>query len=122
MKMHSNHSLSFGRPCGRWRRRISVPAAQVHDWILQNKTVALEHPTVTVTTKENGPPSAPDQDVAMTDAFTSSVKASIIARGPSFIEGNSKSHAFCFKWNLNSDCFLVNRFIYFLSCFNMVFL
>ncbi|GAV63931.1 TBCC domain-containing protein [Cephalotus follicularis] len=70
---------------------VPVPAAQVHDWILENITVALEHLTERVTTKENGPPSASDQDVAMTDACTTSVKASISTRGPSFIEGISKS-------------------------------
>ncbi|KAJ9184714.1 hypothetical protein P3X46_004416 [Hevea brasiliensis] len=70
---------------------VPVPAAQVHDWILQNIASALEHITERISAKENGPPSVSDQDVAMADACTSSIKASPSARGSSFIEGISKS-------------------------------
>jgi TBCC domain-containing protein 1 len=70
---------------------VPVPAAQVHDWILQNITTALEHLTERVSAKENGPLSTSDQDVAMADACASSVKTSTSARGPCFIEGISKS-------------------------------
>ncbi|KAJ7976853.1 TBCC domain-containing protein 1 [Quillaja saponaria] len=70
---------------------VPVPATQVHDWILQNITSALEHISERASPKENGPPSASDQDVAMPDACTSSVKPSTSPRGPSFIEGISKS-------------------------------
>lgn len=68
-----------------------VPAAQVHDWVLQNIASALEHISERASLKENGPPTASDQDVAMADACTTSIKASPSARGPSFIEGISKS-------------------------------
>ncbi|CAM8890049.1 unnamed protein product [Rhodiola kirilowii] len=68
-----------------------IPAAQVHDWLLQNISSALEHISERLSSKENGPSSVPDQDVAMTDACVSSVKASSSARGPCFIEGISKS-------------------------------
>ncbi|KAH7578472.1 hypothetical protein JRO89_XS01G0386000 [Xanthoceras sorbifolium] len=70
---------------------VPVPAAQVHEWILQNITSALEHLTERVSAKENGPANASDQDVAMADACTNSIKALANARGPSFIEGISKS-------------------------------
>ncbi|KAI4300714.1 hypothetical protein L6164_034059 [Bauhinia variegata] len=70
---------------------VPVPAAQIHDWILQNIASALEHISERVAPKENGPATASDQDVAMADACTSSVKASTSARSPSFIEGISKS-------------------------------
>ncbi|WCJ33971.1 Tubulin binding cofactor C domain-containing protein [Euphorbia peplus] len=70
---------------------VPVPAAQVHDWISQNIASALEHITERISAKENGPSSASDQDVAMADACTSSIKASPTARGSCFIEGISKS-------------------------------
>uniref|UniRef100_A0A5B6ZX15 TBCC domain-containing protein 1 n=1 Tax=Davidia involucrata TaxID=16924 RepID=A0A5B6ZX15_DAVIN len=70
---------------------VPVPAAQVHDWILQNIASALEHVSERVSAKEIGPPSASDQDVPMADACTSSIKASTSASGPTFIEGISKS-------------------------------
>ncbi|KAJ1409900.1 Tubulin binding cofactor C-like domain [Sesbania bispinosa] len=68
-----------------------VPAAQVHDWLLQNITSALERISERTSAKENGPASVSDQDVAMPDACTVSVKVSSSSRGPSFIEGISKS-------------------------------
>ncbi|XP_058209860.1 uncharacterized protein LOC131322530 [Rhododendron vialii] len=68
-----------------------VPATEVHDWLLQNITSALEHISERFSAKENGPPSASDQDVPMTDACASSAKTSTSARGSSFIEGISKS-------------------------------
>ncbi|KAE9455937.1 hypothetical protein C3L33_12163, partial [Rhododendron williamsianum] len=40
-----------------------VPATEVHDWLLQNITSALEHISERFSAKENGPPSASDQDV-----------------------------------------------------------
>ncbi|XP_021893961.1 TBCC domain-containing protein 1-like [Carica papaya] len=70
---------------------VPVPAAQVHDWLLQNIASALESISERMSAKENGPSSGSDQDVAMADACTSSNKASPSARGPSFIEGISKS-------------------------------
>ncbi|RVW30757.1 TBCC domain-containing protein 1 [Vitis vinifera] len=70
---------------------VPVPAAQVHDWVLQNIASALEHISERVSAKENGPPNATDQDVAMADACASSMKSPKSARGPSFIEGISKS-------------------------------
>ncbi|XP_052174989.1 uncharacterized protein LOC127789927 isoform X2 [Diospyros lotus] len=68
-----------------------VAASQVHDWLLQNITSALEHISERVSAKENGSPIASDQDVPMSDACASSIKTSTSTRGPSFIEGISKS-------------------------------
>ncbi|KAL4304807.1 hypothetical protein AHAS_Ahas16G0015200 [Arachis hypogaea] len=70
---------------------VPAPAAQVHDWLLQNITSALEHISERTSSKENGPASASDQDVAMTDACNAPVKVSTSTRAPSFIEGVSKS-------------------------------
>ncbi|CAN4118601.1 unnamed protein product [Withania somnifera] len=70
---------------------VPVPAAQVHDWLLENIASALTRITERASTKENGPTSASDQDVPMTDVSASSVKSSPSPRGPSFIEGISKS-------------------------------
>ncbi|KAF4374501.1 hypothetical protein F8388_016052 [Cannabis sativa] len=70
---------------------VPVPAAQVHDWILQNIASTLEHISERNNMKDNGPSNASDPDVAMTDACASSVKASTNTRGPSFIEGISKT-------------------------------
>ncbi|KAL6958910.1 hypothetical protein U1Q18_040255 [Sarracenia purpurea var. burkii] len=68
-----------------------VSVAEVHDWLLQNIATALEHISERVSAKENGSSSASDQDVPMADACASSMKASTSARGPSLIEGISKS-------------------------------
>ncbi|XP_052173160.1 uncharacterized protein LOC127788647 [Diospyros lotus] len=68
-----------------------VPITQVHDWLLENIVSALEHISERVSPKENGPAGASDQDVPMADACASSIKSSISSRGPSFIEGISKS-------------------------------
>uniref|UniRef100_A0A2P2MPN5 TBCC domain-containing protein 1 n=2 Tax=Rhizophora mucronata TaxID=61149 RepID=A0A2P2MPN5_RHIMU len=70
---------------------VPVPAVQVHNWILQNIASAMEHITERISAKENGPPSASDQDVAMTDSCTNSIKTSPSARASSSIEGISKS-------------------------------
>ncbi|GFY80606.1 C-CAP/cofactor C-like domain-containing protein [Actinidia rufa] len=68
-----------------------VPATQVLDWLLQNITSTLENISERVSAKENGLPSASDQDVPMGDSCGSFMKASATARGPCFIEGISKS-------------------------------
>ncbi|KAG8645930.1 hypothetical protein MANES_10G108000v8 [Manihot esculenta] len=60
---------------------VPVPAVQVHDWVLQNIASALEHITERISAKENGPSSFFDNDVAMADACTSSIKGSPSARG-----------------------------------------
>ncbi|XP_062112143.1 uncharacterized protein LOC133823386 [Humulus lupulus] len=70
---------------------VPVPAAQVHDWILQNIASTLEHISDRNNPKDNGLSNASDPDVAMTDACASSVKASTSTRGPSFVEGISKT-------------------------------
>ncbi|KAL8147235.1 hypothetical protein AgCh_004818 [Apium graveolens] len=70
---------------------VPVPAPQVHDWLLENISSALEHIAERVSTKENSPNSSSDQDIPMTDVSPSSVKATTSNRGPSFIEGISKS-------------------------------
>ncbi|XP_031380801.1 TBCC domain-containing protein 1-like [Punica granatum] len=70
---------------------VPVPVAQVHDWLLQNITTALEHISERVSPKENGPSNTSDQDVAMSDASTTLAKPAVSPRGPCFIEGISKS-------------------------------
>ncbi|PIN20005.1 hypothetical protein CDL12_07330 [Handroanthus impetiginosus] len=68
-----------------------VPASQVLDWLLQNISSTLEHIADRASPKENGPSSSSDQDVQMADVGTTSLKPSSSPRGPSFIEGISKS-------------------------------
>ncbi|KAF7818970.1 TBCC domain-containing protein 1 [Senna tora] len=70
---------------------VPVPAAQVHDWLMQNIASSLENISERASLKENGPASVSDQDVAMVDACNVSVKALPSTRGPCFIEGISKS-------------------------------
>ncbi|XP_006342320.1 TBCC domain-containing protein 1-like [Solanum tuberosum] len=71
---------------------VPVPAAQLHDWLLQNIASTLEHITESrASAKENGPTSAPDQDVPTADVSASTVKNSSSPRGPNFIEGISKT-------------------------------
>ncbi|MCD9638865.1 hypothetical protein HAX54_023025 [Datura stramonium] len=70
---------------------VPVPAAQVHDWLLENIASALTRITERASAKENGSTSASDQDVPMADVSACSVKSSPSPRGPSFIEGISKS-------------------------------
>lgn len=67
-----------------------VPASQVLDWLLQSITSTQEHIADRVSPKENGPSSS-DQDVQMADVGSTSLKPSSTPRGPSFIEGVSKS-------------------------------
>lgn len=90
---------------------VPVPAAQVHDWLLQNIASALDYISERTSSKENGPASASDQDVAMADACTASVnKVSTSTRSASFIEGISKSsyvkHASDIKGSSVKVCFL----------------
>ncbi|XP_042004249.1 TBCC domain-containing protein 1-like [Salvia splendens] len=66
-----------------------VPASQVLDWLLQSISSTQEHIADRVSPKENGPSSS-DQDVQMADVGTT-MKPSSSPRGPSFIEGVSKS-------------------------------
>ncbi|KAL3841217.1 hypothetical protein ACJIZ3_025808 [Penstemon smallii] len=68
-----------------------VPAPQVLDWLLQSISSTLEHIADRVSPKENGPSSHSDQDVTMTDVVTSSTKPSSSIRGPTLVEGVSKS-------------------------------
>ncbi|KAL9677039.1 hypothetical protein QQ045_005265 [Rhodiola kirilowii] len=70
---------------------VPILASQVHDWLLQNIASTLEHISESLSSKENGPSTVSDQDVSMTDACLSSVKASMSVRGPCFIEGISKA-------------------------------
>jgi TBCC domain-containing protein 1 len=71
-----------------------VPAVQVHDWLLQNISSALEHISERVAAKENGPANATsDTDVAMSDVSASNTPKST-SRGPGYVEGISKSSYF----------------------------
>ncbi|XP_051138756.1 uncharacterized protein LOC127256674 [Andrographis paniculata] len=69
---------------------VPVPASQVLDWLLQNISATQEHIADRVSSKENGPSSSSDQDVAMADVATSATRPAGSPR-PSFIEGISKS-------------------------------
>ncbi|KAL7134100.1 hypothetical protein ABFS83_11G005000 [Erythranthe nasuta] len=70
---------------------VPVPASQILDWLLQNISSTLKHIADRVSLKESGPSSSPDPDVQMADVGTGSLKPSVSHRGPSFIEGISKS-------------------------------
>ncbi|XP_054802821.1 uncharacterized protein LOC129306320 isoform X2 [Prosopis cineraria] len=70
---------------------VPVPAAQVHDWLAQSIASALEHISEPVSSKENGPGNASDQDIVMVEACTNSVNVPASTRSPYFIEGISKS-------------------------------
>ncbi|KAF3787006.1 TBCC domain-containing protein 1 [Nymphaea thermarum] len=84
---------------------VPVPAAQVHEWILQNISASLEHPAEKLPNKDNGPLNSTDSDITMTDASTNQPKGmqnsllagvsmnniSAYARGQTFIEGISKT-------------------------------
>ncbi|KAI3992209.1 hypothetical protein MKX01_021617 [Papaver californicum] len=70
---------------------VPVPAAQVHDWLLQNILAALEHSGEKVSSKETSPANATDQDVAMADASGSPSKGSNGARSINFVEAVSKT-------------------------------
>ncbi|KAL2501677.1 Tubulin binding cofactor C domain-containing protein [Forsythia ovata] len=70
---------------------VPVPASQVLDWLLQNISSTLEHISERVSPKENGPSNASDQDVPMVGICTSSAKPLTSPRGPTLIEGISKS-------------------------------
>ncbi|KAG1327248.1 TBCC domain-containing protein 1 [Cocos nucifera] len=82
---------------------VPVPAAHVHDWVLQNIAASLEHTTEKVPVRENGPVNTSDQDVAMTDACMSHIRPqcssslsgttmqSNAARSQTFVEGFSKA-------------------------------
>lgn len=67
-----------------------VHASQVHDWILENITSALEHISERVSTKENAPSNASDQDSMMADAYGNTMKPSTSTKNSSSIEGISK--------------------------------
>ena len=109
-----------------------VPASQVHDWISQNISDALDRISERAAAKENGQSSPSDQDVLMTDA--SPTKTSASTKGPSFIEGISKQSyvkqapelkgsyvkvsfvLFCFvRCNNQVSVFWIKRFHFWLS-------
>ncbi|KAK9057696.1 hypothetical protein SSX86_022532 [Deinandra increscens subsp. villosa] len=68
---------------------VPVPASQVHDWILQSISDALDRISERAAAKENGQTSPSDQDVLMTDVSPNS-KTPTSGKGPSFVEGISK--------------------------------
>lgn len=93
---------------------VPVPAPQVHDWLLENISSALEHISERVSMKENGPTSSSDQDVPMADVSPSSVKSATFNRGPSFIEGISKSSCMKQASDLQGSSVKVIFFFFFL--------
>lgn len=94
---------------------VPVPVTQVHDWLMQNIASALEHISERTSAKENGPASAADQDVAMTDACSVSVKLSSSTRDSCSIEGITKSsyvkHASDIKGSSVKVCFQMSSFV-----------
>lgn len=71
-----------------------VPAAQVHDWVLENIAVSLEHMAEKVAAKENGSCGALDQDVTMVDASATQPKiqsSPSYSRSQTFVEGVSRT-------------------------------
>ncbi|KAL5976031.1 hypothetical protein ACLOJK_020361 [Asimina triloba] len=84
---------------------VPVPATQVHDWLLQHITAALEHTAEKASAKDASLPSSADPDVTMTDACTSPsgvqgsssqsgtsiLKNSAYSRSQTFVEGVSKA-------------------------------
>ncbi|XP_077215073.1 uncharacterized protein LOC143849774 [Tasmannia lanceolata] len=84
---------------------IPVPAAQVHDWVLQNIVASLEHTAEKVSPKETSPNTTSDLDVTMVDASTSHLRSqnssplsgasmhsnAAYSRSQTFVEGISKS-------------------------------
>lgn len=86
-----------------------VPASQVLDWLLQSISSTQEHIADRVSPKENGPSSS-DQDVQMADVGTTSLKPSSSPRGPSFIEGVSKSSCVKQASDLKGTSVKVNYF------------
>lgn len=73
---------------------VPVPAAQVHDWVLENIAASLEHTAEKVAAKENGSVDVSDLDVTMTDACASQTRAQSspsYSRSQTFVEGISKA-------------------------------
>jgi TBCC domain-containing protein 1 len=89
---------------------VPVPVTQVHDWLMQNISSALEHISERTSAKENGPASAADQDVAMTDACSVSVKLSSSTRDSCSIEGITKSSS-DIKGSSVKVCFQMSSFV-----------
>lgn len=72
---------------------VPVPAAHIHDWLLQNIIASLEHTAEKFPAKDSGPPSTIDADATMVDA--SSVQAKNLNKAQAlFVEGISKSFLF----------------------------
>ncbi|KAK4792281.1 hypothetical protein SAY86_022716 [Trapa natans] len=70
---------------------VSVPVAQVHDWLQQNIISAQEHILGRVSGKESESSNSSDQDIAMSNASITSAKTAKGFKDPCFIEGISKS-------------------------------
>lgn len=77
---------------------VPVPAAQIHEWLLEKIAASLEHTAEKVPAKENGPINPSDMDVTMSDACASPTKVSIStlpsgthSRNQTFVEGVSKA-------------------------------
>lgn len=86
---------------------VPVPAAHVHDWLLQNIIASLEHTAEKFPAKDNGPPSAFDVDVTMVDA--SSVQAKNLNKAQAlFVEGISKSSLVKQASDINGNSVKVN--------------
>ncbi|ONK79035.1 uncharacterized protein A4U43_C01F2200 [Asparagus officinalis] len=72
---------------------VPVPAAQIHEWILENIAASLKQTTEKVAAKEHGSFGASDLDVTMTDACATQTKvqSSPYSISQTVVEGVSKS-------------------------------
>lgn len=73
---------------------VPVPAAQVHDWLLQHISASLEHAAETEIVKDNGLVRPADQDVPMADASVNSTGLQnnvAYSRSQVFVEGFYKT-------------------------------
>lgn len=86
-----------------------VPASQVHDWLMENISSALEQISERLSARENSISSTLEQDIDMADACVSSTKASTSPRSSTYIEGISKSSLVKQASDLKSSSVKVSR-------------
>lgn len=101
---------------------VPIPAAQVHDWLLQNIAFSLEHLTEKASARENGSPNASDLGVTVTETCTGSNSSSgtsvhnnpAYSRSQTFVEGFSKTSV------VKQACDVRGHFLKVLNCHDSV--
>ncbi|XP_010913921.1 uncharacterized protein [Elaeis guineensis] len=107
---------------------VPVPAAHVHDWVLQHIAVSLEHNAERVSAKENGPQNFSDLDVPMFDASVSHIRVQssssptvtsmqsspAYSRSQTFVEGISKASV------VKQECDIKGHSVKVLNCHDSV--